>query len=186
MTLDATELVVGASGHIYVAPTGSAEPANVSSVLDAAYAELGYATEEGVKASDGKTTNNIMAWQSFYPLITLVTEREFLVGFTLQQWNRDTVALAFGGGSFVDQGGGMTKYVPPPPETLDERICVVDWEYGDEDYRLVVPRCQVSETVETNLTRSDTAQLPVTLSVLAPAAGSDPWYWLTNAEQFAS
>jgi hypothetical protein len=186
MAQDATEVVVGANGDIYVAPTGSNLPVDVDDPLDAAFSEaLGFVSEDGVTATDGKTTQNIGAWQSFYPLRVLVTERDFRVAFVLRQWNQDTVSLAFGGGTF-EATGSFTKYTPPDPSVLDERALVVDWADGDDLFRLVVPRCLAIEAVSTQLTRVNAADLPITMAVLAPAEGEDPWFWMTNAVRFSS
>ena len=115
MAQDATEVVVGANGDVYVAPVGTSLPLDVDDPLNAAFSEaLGFTSEDGVTATDGKTTENIGAWQSFYPLRTLVTERNFTVAFVLRQWNQDTVSLAFGGGTFTAVGS-HTTYTPPDP-----------------------------------------------------------------------
>jgi hypothetical protein len=186
MAQDATEVVVGQNGDVYVAPTGTTLPLDVDDPLDPAFSEaLGFTSEDGVTATDGKTTENIMAWQSFYPLRVLVTERNFTAAFVLRQWNQDTVSLAFGGGTFTATGS-FTKYTPPAPEVLDERVLVIDWQDGDDQYRLVVPRCIVTENVESNITRTAAADLPITMAVLAPAEGDDPWFLLTNAVRFSS
>jgi hypothetical protein len=186
MAQDATEVVVGANGDVYVAPVGTNVPADVDDPLDPAFSEaLGFVSEDGVTATDGKTTTNIGAWQSFYPLRTIVTERNFTVAFVLRQWNQDTVSLAFGGGTF-EATGSFTKYTPPDPSILDERVLIVDWADGDDDYRLVVPRCIVSEDVASQITRTNAADLPITMTVLAPAEGDDPWFLFTNAVRFSS
>ena len=186
MAQDATEVVVGSNGDVYVAPVGTSLPLDVDDPLNVAFSEaLGFTSEDGVTATDGKTTENIGAWQSFYPLRTLVTERNFTVAFVLRQWNQDTVALAFGGGTF-EATGSFTKYVPPDPSYIDERVLVVDWQDGDDQYRLVVPRCIVSENVESQITRTAAADLPITMTVLAPAEGNDPWFLMTNAVRFSS
>lgn len=186
MAQDATEVVVGANGDVFVAPVGSNLPVDVDDPLDTAFSEaLGFTSEDGVTATDGKTTTNIGAWQSFYPLRTIVTERNFSVAFVLRQWNQDTVSLAFGGGTF-EATGSFTKYTPPDPSVIDERVLVVDWADGDDHYRLVVPRCTVSEDVATQVTRTNAADLPITMTVLAPAEGDDPWFMLTDAVRFSS
>lgn len=186
MAQDATEVVVGQNGDVYVAPVGTAVPIDVDDPLDPAFSDaLGFTSEDGVTATDGKTTTNIGAWQSFYPLRTIVTDRNFTVAFVLRQWNQDTVSLAFGGGTFTATGS-FTQYTPPDPSVLDERVLIVDWQDGDDNYRLVVPRCIVSDDVSTQLTRTTAADLPITMTVLAPAAGDEPWFWMTNAVRFSS
>jgi len=186
MAQDATEVVVGANGDVYVAPVGTSLPLDVDDPLNVAFSDaLGFTSEDGVTATDGKTTVNIGAWQSFYPLRTIVTERNFSAAFVLRQWNRDTVSLAFGGGTF-EATGSFTKYTPPDPSVIDERVLVIDYQDGDDQFRLVIPRCVVSEDVASQITRTAAADLPITMSVLAPAEGDDPWFIMTNAERFSS
>lgn len=187
MTQTAEEVRVGADGQIYVADVGTTLPTSVDDSLDGAFSSaLGFVSEDGVTITDGKTVTDIGAWQSFYPIRELVTAREFSVAFSLRQWNRDTIALAFGGGTFTDLGTPDTQYSPPDAATLDERALVVDYQDGDVNYRLVVPRCLATETVTAQLARASAADLPITMKVLAPTAGTDPWFMLTDDPAVAS
>lgn len=186
MAQDATEVVVGANGQIYVAPTGTSTPIDVDDPLDPAFSEaLGFTSEDGATFTVGKTTVDIPAWQSFYALRTIVTEADVRVAFVLRQWNQDTVQLAFGGGTFTATGS-FTKYTPPSPEFLDERVLVLDWQDGEDEFRLVVPRCLSVDPVETQLTRTAAADLPISMKILAPAEGDEPFEWFTNAVRFSS
>lgn len=187
MTQTAEEVRVGSNGQIYIADEGTTQPASVSASLDAAFSTaLGFVSEDGVTVTDGKDTTDIGAWQSFYPVRILVNARTFTAAFALRQWNRDTIALAFGGGTFTDLGGGGTMYQPPDPSELDINVAVIDWQDGTINYRLVMPRTLVTENVESNLTRTAAADLAITLSVLAPAEGDDPWYLLSDDPAVAS
>lgn len=184
MTKDAEEIVVGASGSIYVAPVGSDIPASIEEAFDESWTELGYATEDGAKWVDGKTTNEIRAWQSFYALRRMIATREGSLAFQLMQWNGVTVPLAFGGGTITSPTAGAYRYTPPPAETLDERMLGVEWSDGDDDYRLIFPRGNVSENVETNIVRTEAALLPITFALLGQE-GVDPFIFDTNDAAFA-
>ncbi len=177
MPLNADEVVVGSNGQAYVAPVGTTAPTDSGSALDTDFVELGYISEDGATITDNKDVENIGAWQSFYPLRRIITGRELNVGFALRQWNGDTVKLAFGGGTVAANGAGEWEYTPPDPEELDERALVLDWQDGDKHYRLYVPRGIVTETVETNLTRSSAADLPITYGAL-PVDDVTPVYTL--------
>lgn len=179
MPQDASEVRVGASGDIYVAPDGTAQPAAVTTVLNAAFGtSLGYLTDDGVAVTDGKTTTDIGAWQSFYPVRSIVTAREFTVGFTLQQWRGTNLKLAFGGAT-VTGSAPSWRLSPPAASVIDVKVLVCDWQDGGYLYRLVVQRATLSDNVTFNLQRSAGAGLGLTMKVLAPTSG-DPWYILTN------
>lgn len=183
MTKSVDEIVVGANGSLWVAPVGTAAPATEVAVPGAGWVDLGYASEDGVTLTDSKTFEAIPVWQLFYAARRIVTERDLAVAFVLRQWNPDTVALAFGGGTVSAPSAGHFKYVPPSPEELDERSLMVDWVDGTKNYRLIIPRGIVTENVETNLVRTGAADLPITFSLLGDDSG-DPWYLLTNDPVF--
>lgn len=163
---DAAEVVIGANGQVYVAPTDAPGPTESQDALDGEFRELGFVSEDGATVNDSKDVNDVGAWQSFYPIRRNVTGRNFNVAFALRQWNDATIPLAFGGGVVATNGAGEYMYTPPEPEELDERQVVIDWQDGDKHYRLHIPRGTVSENVETNLTRTAASDLPITFSAL--------------------
>lgn len=184
-TKTADEIVVGANGSIYVAPVGSTIPASIGTALGAAWTELGYATEEGVTWIDGRTLEPINAWQSFYALRRIVTEKEGSIAFQLLQWNGDNVRLAYGGGTVTQPVPGDYRYVPPDPADIDERAMSVEWQDGTKNYRLTFPKGMVTENVETNIVRTGGAILPITFSLLGEA-GVEPFILDTDDPAFAN
>lgn len=187
MALAASEIVVGASGSIRVAPLATAAPVDVATAWGAGWIDLGYADEDGITFSNDQTTEDIMAWQSFNAVRTVITERNTTVAFNLEQWNETTVPLAFGGGSITTTAGPPIhyRYDPPTAGVVDERSLGVEWVDGSKIYRLIVPRGVVSESVETNLTKSTAGLLPITFKVLG-TDGSVPFYLRTNDPAFAA
>jgi len=175
------EIVVGANGSVFVAPVGTTEPAMISTVLDAAFVDLGYVNEDGATFLDGKTIEDVNVWQLFYAARKLVTAKEASLAFVLSQWSELTVPLAFGGGVTVMDGAGEYSYTPPAPGTIDERAMILEWVDGIKNYRLIIPRGLVTENVETNLVKTGAAELPITFSIVGTAAGT-PWYLQTDDE----
>jgi hypothetical protein len=184
-TKTADEIVVGANGSLYVGPVGSAVPASISVPLGVDWTELGYTTEEGVTWVDGKTMQSIRAWQSFYDLRRIVESKEGSLAFQLLQWNGDNVRLAFGGGTVSEPSPGEYRYTPPAPEFIDERALAAEWQDGDKNYRLIFPKGNVSENIETNIVRSGGALLPITFSLLGED-GVDPFIFDTDDPAFAN
>lgn len=186
MAVDADQIVVGANGKVSVAPSGTAVPDDLSA-LAAAYVDLGLVSDDGASFSDSKTIENIGSWQGFGPVRRIVTDKDTTLSCTLLQWNKDTVKLAFGGGSVTEPdpvgSPGVFRYSPPDPDTLDERVMVLEWEDGGFAYRLVVTSGIVSEGVETNLTKTGAAMLPITFGANYKD-GSDTWFLLTDDPAF--
>src|SRR4051794_39146208 len=95
MTQTASEIVVGAEGATRGAPVGTAAPTDPTSADSATWKELGFASDAGVKLHDAKTLVNIKAWQSRYTVRRIVTDHDFTAAFSLIQWDKVTVPLAF-------------------------------------------------------------------------------------------
>lgn len=183
-TKDADEIVVAGNGSIYVGELGATAPADILDTIDPAeFFELGYANEDGVTFTDGKTIEDINAWQSFYALRRIMTAKEGTLAFNLLQWNGATVRLAFGGGSVTEDQAGAYRFTPPAPGVVDERSMIIAWVDGSKNYRLIVPRGMVTENVETQLTKSAAGELPITFGVNGQE-GVDPWYLQTDDPAF--
>jgi hypothetical protein len=187
MPQDVDEIRVGANGAVRAAPLGTAIPATPIASPAAGWVDLGLVSEDGVSFKDARTLKEISVWQMFYTARRIITGRDLTVKFVLRQWNRDTVPLAFGGGSVTTTAGPPAHYTyePPDPEVIDERMLMVDWLDGDHDYRLILRRGMVTEDVETKLVRTDPADLPITFGVNG-VAGVKPWSLLTNDPAFAA
>ncbi len=194
---DASEIVVGANGRVLVAVADDVVvwPDDVvvgsGDDLDAAFTEVGFVSTDGVTFTDSKNINDIPAWQAFYPVRKVVTDKMSKIEFIMKQWDGTTVTTAFGGGS-VTTDTGVSIYTPAEPGELAELAMVVEWIDGADVYRLVIPRGIVTGEVSTKVTRTDAADLPVAFEA-TPAGtpsegdlGTQPWYIVTNAAQFGS
>jgi hypothetical protein len=184
MSATASEVVVGSGGKVYIGPVGTAEPNTPTAALNAAYKDLGYISEDGVTASFGVSVEDINAFQTLLPIRKVVTGRTADLSFVCRQWNVDTFSLALGGGSFdTDAGGNHTFFPPDNDAALAEWKVIIEWNDGAKNYRLIVRKAVVVESVETTIVRNAAADLPITLSVLG-AEGTDAWYLLTNDDAF--
>lgn len=185
MAKDPSEIVIGANGSIYTAPLGSTVPANITVPLGGDWSELGYASEDGVTWVDGKSLESVRAWQSFYDLRRIVSSKEGSLAFQLMQWGGEQVKLAFGGGAVTEPTPNAYRYTPPDPQDIDERMLCVEWEDGDNDFRLTFPKGMVTDNVEVNIVRTSAALLPITFGLLGDEA-LDPFILDTNHPAFAS
>lgn len=187
--LNASEIVVGSNGQINVAPVGTTLPAvnsDPTATLNSGFGYgLGYVTEDGVQISYSPEFEEIMAWQSPDAVRRDRTGREFTLSFELQQWNEQTVVLAFGGGQITTAGGFYTYQPPNTTDAIVERSLVLDWNDGSKRYRLVVPRGSVTDGTETQLQRGQEATLAVTFKAMQPTDGRDLFYLITNDSAWA-
>lgn len=186
---DASEGVVVSTGAVYFAPVGTtlpAEKADPVAALDPAFVGAGFLSEDGISPSVGSEVTDFMALQSLQPIRREKTAQDISFAFSLLQWNESNVPFAFGGGS-VEEGTGVWCYsFAAAGDALDEWSLVVDVQDGDDHYRFVFPRGNVTETIDSQFQRAAMAALPITFKVLEPEGGGKPGYFNTDAAGFAA
>lgn len=181
---DATQLVVAGSGDIWVAPVGTTLPEEYDDVLHGAFRKVGFVKEDGLSYSSTPQVEEFFGWQSRYALRRELTGVEVMFNYSMLQWNDENIVLAFGGGEVVEVSPGSYRYNPlGDGSQLDELSMIFDWNDGGKLFRVVVPRGNVTDAVEVQLTRTQLAELPVSYKVLG-TAGQDPWYQLFNDADF--
>lgn len=183
---NAAYVVVGANGDAYAGPTSTPAPTSSTSTLDAGFLKLGFISEDGATFTEGKEITDINAWQSFYPIRRLVTARTVQVAFVLREFSQRNIEFALGGTVTPAVPPGPWSYTPPSPEELQEKSLVLDWSDGAKHYRLYIPKGIVSEDVETVLTRTAAADLPVTFAAIDPGGGSNIYTLFTDDPAFSS
>lgn len=180
------EITVANDGEVYVGDVGSTLPDDFST-LDPAFAGLGYATEDGVTLTVSPDVTEFRVWQSRQVVRRELNSQDLQAAFGLVQWNEDTVALAFGGGDITEDTPGVFRYdFPLPGDPLDERALIVDAQDGSKRIRVVIPRGNVVDPVETQFQRSEMALLPITFRALQPSDGSAIGYMLFNSDAFVA
>lgn len=185
----AAELLVGITGEVYVAPSSTTLPTTPTATLNAAFVGLGYTDEDGVTVTADPEIQEYRAWQSRSAVRREMTQQNVSVAFKLEQWNEDTIVLAFGGGEVTSPSTGVYKYtLPEAGDAVDERALVVDVRDGSTNWRFVFPRGNVSESVASDFKRTELALLPITFRALAPSAdpNGSPAYFLTDSAAFAA
>jgi len=169
------EIVIAGTGTIYHAPEGTPLPGFLSAPLNADFVGVGFTTDDGVKSTDEKTTNDVCPWPSLYLVRTHITERSATIEATLLQWIEANMILAYGGGGITQPRPGEYRYSPPSPEELTIVAIVIDFADGAKNYRFSAGRAFVTGTTESVWAKSGPALLPITFQILAPAEGDDPW-----------
>lgn len=166
MALTASNVRTAPSGHVWVADIGTPEPDDIETALNAAFAELGYLTPDGVSITPQVDSEDIMVWQSLAPVSSPITGMTFELSMTLAELNRDGLSLFFAGSQWTNDGGVGRLDIDSNPGT-QERILVVEWQDDHQDnYRLVVPRAQMTNRDALALTRGDPINQGITFKAL--------------------
>lgn len=179
MPLASSEIRVAVNGAIYVAPGGTTGPADINVAWPGAFIHLGYATTDGVTLQRTLDTEEVRSWQAIGVQRYLITGVGLTAGFALQQFNKTTLPLYLGGGTWVAQGGGSYRLAISNAPTIDERVLGIEWTDGATlKYRAVIVRGMVSETGELTIGRESEVNLPITFAAMS--ADPDLGYLLTN------
>jgi hypothetical protein len=176
--LDGTQVVVAGFQRLLVAAVGSDFPEGIGTEPDADWTDLGYTTEDGITFSFGLDTDDLMTSQSLDPVRKLTTARPKTVAGSLRQFNRDTLTLALGGGTWTGDDDEGWEFHPALSSFIDERAVIVEFADGDKRARFCGRRTMVSEAVEFTLVNTAGVAFPLTFSVLA--AEPDTFFWQTN------
>jgi hypothetical protein len=162
------EIRVAGVGHVYVAPVGTAAPADFT-VGWTGWEDLGYTTQDGVKVVKKDKLDPVETWQAVAPVRLVHAQRDLSLKFTLLQVNTDTLPFFFGGGTLDPKTGYTVSGLPH----IDERALGIEFSDGPSiTHRIVVPRGAVTETEDTSITRTTPIKLGITFVALLGANGS--------------
>jgi hypothetical protein len=170
MAMNPDEIVVAPTGQLFLAPVGTAPPADTSTAWAAAWVDLGYLSEDAVTVSAESEETEIMAWQSSYAVWSDVRVG-YTVQFQLMQWNEDTLLFAFGGGTYT---AGTGKYEAPARAQYDPQAIGIEIVDGSKVRRVVYHRVKVNELGDIVFKGDEAALLDVTVKVL-DNAGAAPF-----------
>jgi hypothetical protein len=162
----ATHVTVAGTGTVWVAPEGTAIPAALTAP-PSPWLDAGYTSDDGVTIALSREQEEIAAWQAVDPVRVLVTSEPKTITFELLEFDRESIVLAFRGGTWVGTDPGPFTYTPPLAGAQDVRAMIVDGFDGAKQFRFAFPRVQLQGDVEFALVRTDAVRLPLEFAVLA-------------------
>jgi hypothetical protein len=174
--------IVGATGDVYTAVVGTAIP----TVLDApgaAWTRLGMVSEDGVSwTPPEEETEDIKIWQSPYPKRTVTTGLTSSVTFALDDWDRESIPFALGGGLFADSGTNVV-YSPPKPGEGEMKALYIFVKDGEVKMGIYFRKGRVVSRDDTVFKPDEAALLNVEFGLLVDAA-SDPYNLIFETATF--
>jgi hypothetical protein len=174
--LDSKQIRVAPNGAIYAAAAGTPLPTAVDTPLASPWVNLGYASDDGVTLSRSLDIEEVNVWQSASPARYIVTKTSVSFGFSLVQFNADTLPLYFGlPSSAVTESGagsGIFKMTVPADVQIDERAWCVESIDGDIHTRYIFQRGMITATDDLPLKRTEGSALPMTVSAMTATDGS--------------
>lgn len=190
-TANNTEILIPAITRVWLAPVGTAAPADAKVALPAAWRSVGFTTEDSLKFNSEPNFEQVRSAQSSYPTRTFQTQDAATIEVDLQQWSGPNFQAVYGGGSItvVNVAGPPAtthyKFAPPRIGARSEIAAIVEVIDGGKHYRYVFPRTMQMEGVSKDLAKTKEAILPLRLAVQG-GDDTDAWYVLTDDPAFAA
>ncbi|MFJ5121959.1 hypothetical protein [Kitasatospora sp. NPDC088548] len=188
---NAAETVIPSRTFVYLAPTGTAAPADATVALAAGWRSVGHTTEDSLKFNEEPSFEELKSAQSDFPVRRFQTSDSATIEVDLEQWSGPNFVAVYGGGTITEitpAGGGAGpkhyKFVPPRIGGRTEVAAIVEVIDGGKSYRFVCPRVMQLEGVANDLQKGAASKLPLRLGVLG-GDDSDAWYLLTNDPAFS-
>lgn len=186
MSNESSEVRAYGDGSLYVAPIGTAFPADADEAIGAAWTQLGFVTEDGVTPEFGQETTDVNAWQSADPVRILMTRKPKKIDFSLLQVNFETTSLAMGGLEVTETTPGQFKVTPTDPSFFDVRALILEGIDNDLVYRLCYRKAVKDGAVTFPLSRNKASEFKISMRIIEPGGGQDPFELLTNDPAFAA
>lgn len=169
--LDPTEVQVGTANGpgLYLAPPGTAPPANTVLEWPPPWRILGYLSEDGPTVGQSTDTTDLTPWQSAVPLRSVITSRAVTLQFVMWQLNEVTLALYFDSDvpDVADDGSIAMDIRSDSPQHL--YAVGIDSADAERVFRLAFGRASLSAAGDMALSRGAAVPLDVTLSALDDA-----------------
>lgn len=189
MAMNSALVRVPGTGEVSLAPPDTPEPPDATSPLAAAWTGLGLSTPDGTTLARKVEKEGTEHWQQLTPARYIYKSQELTVASVFQETKGEVLSAYFGGMKFAAVGTGAPKNYRAEISSIpksDVRALCVDWTdvVSDEEvysHRLYLPRAEVSETEDSQFSRTQEARWGMTFSALAPPKGKTYIaVWLTN------
>lgn len=96
MTLTSSNVRVGVTGSVAIAPESEADPGDATSALLTPWLSVGYISEDGVVETNNLESDDVKAWQNAEIVRKVITTQETQYGFTMIETNSDALGLFYG------------------------------------------------------------------------------------------
>jgi hypothetical protein len=165
--LDPTEVLLGLNNGpgIYLAPEGTAAPADLSVAWASPWEPIGYLSDDGVTVSASTDSDTLTPWQSTAPIRTVITGKGLTMQFVMWQTNPLTLGVYFDTDVPAAVAGVVTFDVRSDAGQQIHAIGL-DIKDGDIVTRITFKRASLSDNGDVTLSRGDAVGWDVTLTAL--------------------
>jgi hypothetical protein len=177
MSTASANVRVAVTGEVSMGLTSATAPTGTGGTITG-FTGLGYVSEDGVKETRDRSTNDIKAWQNGDTVRTVVTDSSLKYQLTLIETKKETVELYYG--ATVTQAASDGSWVIVPSATGGRRSFVIDVVDGSNLLRIYIPQGEVTEVGEVTYSNGDPIGYEVTITAYPDATtGGNAKVWNT-------
>jgi len=179
MALDATKVVVGSTGGVYYAPTGTTLPTVATSTLDALFLanDVGYLSEAGITQSISNETTSIKAWQNAAEVRVINTGSSVQYQMELMEVNANALEAYYGNYTALADGASVA-ITGSALSRLSWVLHVID---DAKKIRLVVPDGQITERGDTQFVNGEAYVMPITITAYPDVSGNNAYMYIDES-----
>ncbi len=173
MALDATNVLVGVTGKVLFAPTGTALPVTSVATPHASFADVGYISDDGVAQAINDETTEIKAWQNSDVVRKVQTGHDVTYSFTMIESNAVSLEAYYG-----NYTAGVIEITG---EQLPHQSMILDVIDGDDEIRVVIPDGQITERGDVVYANGDPIGYEVTVTAFPDEDGVKAYLYVNVA-----
>lgn len=168
-------------GAVFVAPIGTTLPVNATATLDAAYAALGYVSEDGVTNSNSPDSDTLKAWGGDVVLTFLNSKEDTFTLTFIEALNVDVLKLVYGDNNVTgDLTNGIS--ITANSSEVEEKIVVIDMILrGGVLKRIVIPDAKLSELGDIVYADEEAIGYETTLQCMPDSSGNTHYEYIKSA-----
>lgn len=169
------------SGSIFRAPFGTSLPTSTSASLNAAFKEMGYASEDGVTNTNTPETESIRAWGEDV-VLTVQSSKDDTFQFTLiEALNEDTLAAVYGSGNVSGTlSSGIT--INANADEAEEASWVIDMVMRNgAAKRIVIPDAKITEIGDIVYADNEAVGYEITLTAMPDSSANTHYEYMKAA-----
>lgn len=169
------------AGAIWAAPTGTTLPTDTTTALDAAFACLGYCSEDGLTNATNLESEVIKAWGGD-SVLSIQTSKDDTFGFTLLEvLNVEVLKFVYGSANVTGTlATGIT--IQANNADVEEKAIVVDMVMRDgAAKRIVIPSAKISEVGDITYSDSEAVGYETTVQCIPDSSGNTHYEYILKS-----
>ena len=172
------------SGGIFRAPAGTTLPADAKTVLDNAFVNLGYVSEDGISNSNIAEITEVYAWGGNSVMNSVNRKPDTWVFTLLEALSPNVLKTVYGDKNVTVSADGKSINIMATADDAEEAVYAIDMALsGGALKRIVIPKGVISNVAEIVYKDNSPIGYKITVNALYDANGKSHYEHIQLAEE---